>query len=137
MVDGNHKYYPIKNSWSQLPNKSALLLSYWHSSVPTLPLTPGPLTLRSISPFFCTGRYVTLNPSISKALQESSTHLCSCKINLTSTGPGPSEIINGLCQTWIPIGNSLFVLWLYGSSLTCRIEHNPWLLYCWTLLHRL
>lgn len=82
---------------------------YLCQCVPTLPLTPTPLTLRSTSPFFCTGRYVTLNPSISKALQESNTHLCSCKISSTSIGPVPSEITNDRCKTKTPIGNSLFV----------------------------
>ena len=36
------------------------------------------LTCMSMSPFGCTGKYVTSNPSASKARHESSTHLCSC-----------------------------------------------------------
>ncbi len=35
------------------------------------------LTFRSMRPDGSTGRYVTSNPSISNALHESSTHLCS------------------------------------------------------------
>ena len=34
-------------------------------------------TSKSINPSFCTGRYVTLKPSFSKARHESNTHLCS------------------------------------------------------------